>query len=281
MCIRDSYISGGTISGVTANFTTGTIGEWSITNQSYLTNSLDTWLFPSSGYTANGQSSSTFSIITTKQIYSWGMTVSGDIGLTGTLTAATGLQSDGTTTSTGLITGLAGMNLTGTLSLVTGNAFFKNATDTSYLESNRLRVVGDGATSGTGTIFANYLGTGTGTTIVQNSSGFLKVSSSSRRYKENIEPIEDTYLDAICQLTPVTFTYKEEFSGTSDNPKTIGLIAEDVAEIEKLEGIINKNSNDQIESISYERLAVLLAISIKEIKNKLNSIEQRLDALEA
>ena len=136
------------------------------------------------------------------------------------------------------------------------------------------------AINSTGTIYANLLGTSTGTTIVQNADGFLKVSSSSRRYKENIEPITGSYLDAIKDLSPVTFSYKEEFSGTSTNPIVSGLIAEDVAEIQKLNGIVNYNNEGTPESISYDRLSVFLAVAVKELSDKIDSISNRLDALE-
>jgi hypothetical protein len=106
------------------------------------------------------------------------------------------------------------------------------------------------------------------------------VSSSSRRYKENIEPITGSYLDAIKDLSPVTFSYKEEFSGTSTNPIVSGLIAEDVAEIQKLNGIVNYNNEGTPESISYDRLSVFLAVAVKELSDKIDSISNRLDALE-
>jgi hypothetical protein len=81
-------------------------------------------------------------------------------------------------------------------------------------------------------------------------------------------------------LTPVTFNYKEEFSGTPNNPEVAGLIAEDVAEIEKLDKIVNYNNEGTPESISYDRLSVFLAMSIKELSEKIDNISNRLDALE-
>ena len=131
-----------------------------------------------------------------------------------------------------------------------------------------------------GRIYANTLGVGTGTTIVQ-SSGYLRVSSSSRRYKENIQPITGEYLSLINMLQPITFSYKPEFSKVEVNPPTPGLIAEDVHDIEGLRGVVNYNENEEPESISYERLSVFLAMAIKELSNKVDSISTRLDALEA
>ena len=165
---------------------------------------------------------------------------------------------------------------------LTGVAYFggdgssNTLSTTSPTGSSQIKV----AINSTGTIYANLLGTATGTTIVQNADGFLKVSSSSRRYKENIEPITGSYLDAIKELSPVTFSYKEEFSGSVNNPIVSGLIAEDVAEIEKLNGIVNYNNEGTPESISYDRLSVFLSMAINELSNKIDILSNRLDALE-
>lgn len=158
-----------------------------------------------------------------------------------------------------------------------GGNGYSDTLSTNTPTASQIKVAINGST---GTIYANLLGVSTGTAIVQNADGFLKVSSSSRRYKENIQPITGSYLDAINQLSPVTFTYKEEFSGTPNNPQVSGLIAEDVAEIEKLNGIVNYNNEGTPESISYDRLSVFLAISVKELSAKLDSVIARLDALE-
>jgi len=159
--------------------------------------------------------------------------------------------------------------------LMLDNGIYGSKSD-SYLDLgvNTTRLYSDGR------IFANTLGVGTGTTLVQ-SSGFIRVSSSSRRYKENIQPITGESLGLINMLQPVTFSYKPEFSKVEINPTTPGLIAEDVHEIEKLRGVVNYNENQEPESISYERLSVFLAMAIKELSTKVDSLSTRLDALGA
>ena len=131
-----------------------------------------------------------------------------------------------------------------------------------------------------GNIYANYLGLATGTALVQ-SGGYIRVSSSSRRYKENIAPITGNYLGLVNNLQPVRFSYKPEFSKTEINPLTSGLIAEDVHEIEGLRSIVNYNDENEPESVSYDRLSIFLAMAIKELSNKVDSLSLRLDALEA
>ena len=140
----------------------------------------------------------------------------------------------------------------------------------------RTRLYSDGG------IYANSLnqgsGTTTGSTVVQNSSGYLKVSTSSRRFKENIIEIPKSgYLNATYMLNPVSFNYINE---TEEEPTIAGLIAEDVDLIPEFKGVVNYDSEGLPLSIAYDRMSSLLVLAIKEIKDRLDSIEQRLDAIE-
>ena len=147
----------------------------------------------------------------------------------------------------------------------------------SYLDLgyNTTRLYADGR------IYANTLGTASGSTIVQSSGGYLKVQTSSSRYKENILEINKSgYLDLLYQLRPVTYKYKEEFWPEGDRPLLAGLIAEDVDTIEEFRTVVNYNEEGLPESIAYDRMSSLLILGIKEIKDKIDSIESRLDALE-
>jgi hypothetical protein len=132
-----------------------------------------------------------------------------------------------------------------------------------------------------GRIYANTLGVASGTTLVQSSGGYIRVSSSSKRYKDNIIEINKSgYLNLVSQLKPVTFNYKQEFAPDDYENEIAGLIAEDLDQIEEFRTVVNYNSEGLPESISYDRMSSLLILAIKEIKDKLESIEQRLDALE-
>lgn len=140
-----------------------------------------------------------------------------------------------------------------------------------------------------GRIYANTLGTGTGTSLVQDSSGYIRVSSSSRRYKENISEITNVgYLDAVNLLKPVKFSYKVQEEDIDDTPgyETVrplitGLIAEDVEEIEILKDLVNYNTLGETEGLAYDRLTAVLTLAIQEISNKINNLTERLDAIGA
>jgi hypothetical protein len=61
-----------------------------------------------------------------------------------------------------------------------------------------------------------------------DNAGKLGVFLSARRYKENIQPMDDVSAP-LFSLKPVTFRYKPEFD-KSGTPQ-FGLIAEEVAEV--------------------------------------------------
>jgi hypothetical protein len=68
-----------------------------------------------------------------------------------------------------------------------------------------------------------------GSAVYVNSSGQLGTSTSSRRYKEDIQDMGDAS-NGLIQLRPASFHYKPEYA---DGPRTMqyGLIAEEVAEV--------------------------------------------------
>ena len=140
----------------------------------------------------------------------------------------------------------------------------------------------------TGRIYANTLGTGSGTGLVQDSSGYIRVSSSSRRYKENISEIDNAgYLDSVNLLKPVKFSYKlqeEDVEGTPGyetvRPILTGLIAEDVETIDNIKDLVNYNTLGEVEGLAYDRLTVILTLAIQEISKKIDNLSIRLDALE-
>ena len=123
-----------------------------------------------------------------------------------------------------------------------------------------------------------------------SSSGRLGVCLSSKRYKENITPLQDDF-SKILEAQPVAFTFKK-----SKEPG-IGFIAEDLDEL-GLRKLVNYDTQGRPRSIRYELTSLYLlevlkdqANSIKELKveNELlkeqvkaenQSLKQRLGALE-
>jgi hypothetical protein len=102
----------------------------------------------------------------------------------------------------------------------------------------------------------------TGYYVGVNAEGLLGHSSSSRRYKEDIKPM-DKASEALFALKPVTFRYKKEIDQIQS--PAFGLIAEEVAEVNP--HLVARNSKGQPESVHYEMVnAMLLNEFLKEHK---------------
>jgi hypothetical protein len=96
--------------------------------------------------------------------------------------------------------------------------------------------------------------------VLIDSAGQLGTMSSSRRFKNEIKPM-DSASEALLALKPVTFHYK---SDASDTPQ-FGLIAEEVAEINP--DLVVRDENGEIYTVRYEAVnAMLLNEFLKEHK---------------
>jgi hypothetical protein len=138
-----------------------------------------------------------------------------------------------------------------------------------------------------GRIFANSLNSATGsgntsgTAVVQNSSGYLKVLGSSRTLKENIIEIPKSgYLNATLRVKPVNFNYINN-DVLAIEPIQSGLIAEDLALIPEFRGVVNYNLQGDPISIGYDRMSALLVLAIQELKDEVDTLKERLDGIQA
>jgi Chaperone of endosialidase/S-layer homology domain len=98
--------------------------------------------------------------------------------------------------------------------------------------------------------------------VVDLATGRIGHLASSRRYKEDIKPME-TASEALYLLKPVTYRYKKEIDRTQS--PAFGLIAEEVAEVNP--ALVARNAEGQIETVRYEMVnAMLLNEFLKEHK---------------
>jgi hypothetical protein len=105
-------------------------------------------------------------------------------------------------------------------------------------------------------------GAGTDTVTVNLSTGLLGHLSSSRRYKEDIQPM-DYASETLYRLKPVTYRYKKEIDPSQS--LDYGLVAEEVAKVDP--NLANRNRDGQIESVRYNAInAMLLNEFLKEHK---------------
>jgi hypothetical protein len=98
------------------------------------------------------------------------------------------------------------------------------------------------------------------TTVYVNSLGKLGTVVSSRRFKDDIKPM-DKASEAILALKPVTFRYKHEIDPTR-SPQ-FGLVAEEVEKVNP--ALVVRDSEGKINTVRYEAVnAMLLNEFLKE-----------------
>lgn len=111
------------------------------------------------------------------------------------------------------------------------------------------------------------LGSGRSALYVSN-GGEIGISTSSLRYKTNVEPFLDG-LSLVNELQPITFNWKD------DDMPDLGLAAEDVAEIEPL--LATYNDDGRVEGVKYDRLTVVLLNAVKQQQAQIEAQQSQLD----
>jgi endosialidase-like protein len=116
---------------------------------------------------------------------------------------------------------------------------------------------------------------GFGTAVYINSSGQLGTMNSSRRFKDNIKPM-DKASEVLFALKPVTFRYKKEFD-PAGIPQ-FGLVAEDVEKVNP--DLVVRDADGKVRSVRYEQInAMLLNEFLKEhrkVEQLKNDFESKL-----
>jgi hypothetical protein len=155
--------------------------------------------------------------------------------------------------------------------------------------SNNIDIGNQGVAAETNTIRIGTQGTQTrtfvagisgspiaGTGVVINNGGRLGTVASSRRFKDDIKPM-DKASEAILALKPVTFHYKKEVD--LDGVPQFGLIAEEVAEVNP--DLVARDAEGTIYTVRYEAVnAMLLNEFLKEHK-KVEEQEKRIVELKS
>jgi trimeric autotransporter adhesin len=126
-------------------------------------------------------------------------------------------------------------------------------------EANTIRIGTEGTQ--TATFIAGISGaTVTGTAVVVNGSGQLGVAPSSKRFKDQIKPM-DKASEAILGLKPVIFRYKKELD--PDGIPQFGLVAEQVEKVNP--DLVARDAKGEVYTVRYEAVnAMLLNEFLKE-----------------
>jgi len=111
---------------------------------------------------------------------------------------------------------------------------------------------------------------------VRLSDGRVGHPVSSRRYKEDIKPM-DKASEALYQLKPVTYRYKKDID--SSQSLDYGLFAEDVAKINPELAI--RDGNGQIESVRYNAVNAMLLNEFLKEHRKVEEQNRKIEEQEA
>ena len=112
-----------------------------------------------------------------------------------------------------------------------------------------------------------------GTDITTDLEYLASKSNSSKRFKQNIHPLE-TQIESIYQLKPVTYNYKDTFKqyktpNAANNE--IGLIAEQVLPL--IPEITLVDDDNKVMGIDYPKLSILLLSAIQELKAEVTTLK--------
>jgi hypothetical protein len=147
----------------------------------------------------------------------------------------------------------------GLLNTGSHNIYIGNSGATN--ESNTVRIGTAGTQTKTFIAGIRDVTLGGALPVLIDGVGQLGTMSSSRRFKNDIKPMDKTS-EAILALTPVTFHYKNDNTGTQQ----FGLIAEEVEEVNP--DLIVRDSEGKPYGVRYDQVnAMLLNEFLKEHRN--------------
>jgi len=243
----------------------------------------------------------------------------GMIGTGGSAVGNAAFQSTfvvGTQTSNALV---FATNDTERARITSGGDFTIGATSTSYRLACTVAAGADrdmficGVSGVTNGLQVNYINSGTALSVKFNSitttasaanafldsadSNRIYRSTSSLRYKKDVEDLDNLFADSILNLRPVWYRSKADLD--NKDWSWYGLIAEEVAEVEPrlvhwtysedafdvetVDGVIKKTVKEGAERIpdgvQYERLSVLLLDIVKRQNARLEKLEAEVSAL--
>jgi len=119
-----------------------------------------------------------------------------------------------------------------------------------------------------GGLYVDSWASGSGTNV-HVASDLLIRETSSIRFKDNVVDME-TDTSNIYDLRPVTFDWNDK--SAHPGKKDIGLIAEETEKI--YPEIVNYDENGLAESISYQKLSVLLLSEMKKLKDEIKELKE-------
>jgi len=121
-----------------------------------------------------------------------------------------------------------------------------------------------------------YSSVATGRAVYVDSDNKIGTLSSSRRYKEQIQPMEKAS-ETLFALKPVTFRYRKEIDRS--RALSFGLIAEDVAEISP--DLVTRDRDGKPETVRYEAVNAMLLNEFLKQHHMVQEQQKEINALKA
>ena len=169
------------------------------------------------------------------------------------------------------------LKLTGTSSISIGDIVSTGGNDakfglfcsTSVSNSSKITVVGrNNANNGNVTI-ADFIVGGSNTPELKCFGDITAFASSDATLKENITPISNA-VDKVLSISGNTFTWNEK--SIYNGEEGTGIIAQEIEAL-GLPGLTTTRENGT-KAVRYDRLVPLLIEAIKELSNKVKSLEK-------
>jgi len=182
---------------------------------------------------------------------------------TGSLNTAIGahtLEDDITGSSNVALGFQAGFNITGSGNVCIGQ--------------NVLGVAGESNVTRIGNIHSTAQANGIFVTV--GAGGKLGFQASSRRYKDDIKPM-DKASEALFALKPVSFRYKQEIDPARS--PDFGLIAEDVATVNS--DLVSRDEEGKIVTVRYQAVNTMLLNEFLKEHRKVEQLEKQIEKLTA
>jgi trimeric autotransporter adhesin len=152
------------------------------------------------------------------------------------------------------------LSLTTNVALGEGAGYNSTGSGNMFIGAGMAGLAGENNSCYIGSIFGQT--SSGGTPVYINSVSKLGTTTSSRRFKEDIKPMENAS-EALFALQPVTFRYKKEID--SRGIPQFGLIAEDVEKVNP--DLVVRDKEGKVNTVRYEQInAMLLNEFLKEHK---------------
>jgi Chaperone of endosialidase len=198
-------------------------------------------------------------------------------GISNTATGTSALLSNTTgnfNTANGV--GALNSNTTGSHNIALGRGAGTNVTTADNVIAIGANVSGDNVSNSCyiGSIFSQLSSGGTGVFI--NSAGKLGTTTSSRRFKDDIKPM-DKASEVILALKPVLFHYKKDID--PQGAPQFGLVAEDVENVNP--DLVVSDGDGKVNTVRYEAVNAMLLNEFLKEHRTVEELKKELAALTA